>query len=238
MARFGLFQVDIIYIHSLKLYNLAQLSSRTDMASDKDFRSDEQFIIEDKTYKPTSRSRADYLWIYRLLMIPTHILGNFWLYHYYGSHTYLQYMSYFSIGFNLMYFIFGFLSIAVSHLKYRGLSTKMFKFWYAIAHPSAWIVTILYWVYIFGLMVPSLDQFVLTTHLFTSIVGHIFNLVLLQFDLFLCTLNLKAKYVIFPLLTFILYELNLIYNVAVKEEKFPYDFIDKNYNSEEGIFIY
>jgi uncharacterized membrane protein len=131
-----------------------------------------ELIIEDDTYKQPSNTRAEILWVYRLLMIPFHIAFNLVIVDIYTVDWYFRYMSYFSIGFNLLYFIFGFLAISVSSSRFKSLFIHLFKIWYSIAHPAAWIVTILYWGYIFRLVVP---EYKWTPHVVCSIVGHIVN---------------------------------------------------------------
>jgi chromate transport protein ChrA len=129
-------------------------------------------------------------------MIGIHIPANLWLLYLY-RHAYFEYLSYNSIFFNLMYFVVGYLS-----LRRPGRFSGSLVGLCALVQPMAWMVTVLYWAYIYGYAV---DWDAPMSHNVTSIVGHILNTVFPVWDLYWSDLQLRWTHISIPLAVLTIY---------------------------------
>ncbi|KAJ3313659.1 hypothetical protein HDV04_001669 [Boothiomyces sp. JEL0838] len=167
---------------------------------------------------------------FRLAMIVVHLLWSYWLIIYYGINSCLTYMSYYCVFFNASYFVLGYLK---NKSPKNGIVRSAFKINYAVTHTVSWVVTTMYWTAVF----PHVVSFVKDplTHILTSVLGHIFNLVFPIVDLYLEHNRMPFIHVLIPLSLFLWYELNMVYQVTFNQEPFPYQWLQTNLTIDGGI---
>jgi hypothetical protein len=169
-------------------------------------------------------------------MIPFHFAWRLWLIYMYGP-GWIDFMSYLCITFNLAYFIYVFssqsLAICFPRKNGQNKQTNYFKnVVVSIVITTDVLVCLLYWGFVFqDVVVFELDPL---SHILTSMLGHIFNIVIPLADIYFDSLvlghqPLKHHMVLYPILVWGVYEARMIYQALSPDyymKRIPYAAIE------------